>query len=64
MPDTKLATPEDFHACARAAMSAAIRELISAYTFATRGGMPNATCIHIDELMESACGIRAGMEHQ
>ena len=62
MPDPKLATPEDFRACARSAISAAIRELISAYTFATRGGMPNATCIHIDELMESARGIRAGME--
>jgi hypothetical protein len=64
MPDTKLATPEDFHACARAAMSAAIRELVSAYTFATRCGIPDATCIHIDELIDSARGIRAGMEHQ
>jgi hypothetical protein len=50
MPNPKLAGPEDFRACARSAMSAAIRELVSAYTFATHGGMPDATCIHMEPM--------------
>ena len=62
MPLPELATTEDFAACARSAMSAAIRELVSAYVFATKGGIADATCITIDELIETARKVRAGME--
>lgn len=62
MPEVKLAGADDYRACAKSTLSAAIRELLSAHTFATRAGMDDLIRIEIDHLLERARAMRSRME--